>query len=151
MSRSSCVAIVVLNYNTEVLLSKYLPSILATNYDNKEIWVVDNASTDGSIALLHENYLDQIKVLQTPKNLGYAGGYNWALSQINATYYVLINSDVRVTKDWLQPLVKWQKTTIKLQPFNLKYWRIKIQIFLNMLGLVEDISIAGDMLFVEGG
>jgi len=106
MSKSSCVAIVVLNYNTEVLLSKYLPSILATNYDNKEIWVVDNASTDGSLALLHENYLDQIKVLQTPKNLGYAGGYNWALSQINAKYYVLINSDVRVTKDWLQPLVK---------------------------------------------
>ena len=92
------VAIVVLNYNTQELLEKYLPDVLATDYDNMDIWVVDNASTDESVSFLQSQFQQQIHILTSSENRGYAGGYNWALDQIEAEYYVLINSDVRVPK-----------------------------------------------------
>ena len=98
------VAIVILNYNTRSLLERFLPSVLATNYGNKEVWVVDNASHDDSVQFVKDNF-DEVKVLTTDTNLGYAGGYNWALTQIDADYYVLLNSDVRVTPNWINPLV----------------------------------------------
>ncbi|MBT8326580.1 MAG: glycosyltransferase, partial [Bacteroidia bacterium] len=98
------VAIVILNYNTRSLLERFLPSVLATQYANKEIWVVDNASNDDSLQFVLENY-KEIKLLKTDENLGYAGGYNWALKQIEADYYVLLNSDIRVTSNWINPLM----------------------------------------------
>lgn len=104
------VAIVVLNYNTQELLEKYLPDVLATDYDNMDIWVVDNASTDKSVSFLQSQFQQQIHILISSENRGYAGGYNWALDQIEAEYYVLINSDVRVPKSWLRPLVNLAKS-----------------------------------------
>lgn len=99
------VAIVILNYNTRALLEEYLDSVIATSYVNKEVWVVDNASTDDSVSYLQQR-LAYIKLLVTPENYGYAGGYNWALNQIDADYYVLLNSDVRVAENWLSSLVE---------------------------------------------
>jgi GT2 family glycosyltransferase len=99
------VAVVILNYNTQELLEKYLPDILATDFDNMDVWVVDNASTDNSVSFLKSQFHQQIHILTSSENKGYAGGYNWALDQIEAEYYVLINSDVRVSKSWLRPLV----------------------------------------------
>ena len=99
------VAIVILNYNTRPLLERFLPSVLATEYGNKEVWVVDNASTDDSASYIKQHFAEDIKLLVSPENYGYAGGYNWALEHIEADYYVLLNSDVRVPADWLSPLV----------------------------------------------
>jgi GT2 family glycosyltransferase len=58
---------------------------------------------------LQSQFQQQIHILTSSENRGYAGGYNWALNQIEAEYYVLINSDVRVSKNWLVPLVKLSK------------------------------------------
>ena len=99
------VAIVILNYNTCSLLERFLDGVLATSYGNKEVWVVDNASTDDSVAYLEQHHKANINLLVSPENYGYAGGYNWALTQIEADYYVLLNSDVRVPENWLSPLV----------------------------------------------
>jgi len=99
------VAIVILNYNTRLLLERFLPSVLATAYGNKEVWVVDNASTDDSASYIKQHFAEDIELLVSPENYGYAGGYNWALEQIEADYYVLLNSDVRVPENWLSPLV----------------------------------------------
>jgi GT2 family glycosyltransferase len=112
------VAIVILNYNTRALLERFLPSVIETNYGNKEIWVVDNASNDDSVQFVYENFED-VKLLKTDENLGYAGGYNWALKQIDAAYYVLLNSDVRVTPNWINPLIDLalrDKETAAIQP-----------------------------------
>lgn len=100
------VAIVILNYNTRPLLERFLDGVLATEYANKEVWVVDNASTDDSVAYVKQHHTDSIQLLVSPENYGYAGGYNWALDQIEADYYVLLNSDVRVPANWLKPLVE---------------------------------------------
>jgi GT2 family glycosyltransferase len=107
------VAIVILNYNTQALLQKYLPSVVKTSYANTEIWVIDNASVDNSADFVRKQY-PEMKVLETQQNLGYAGGYNWALKQIEADYYVLLNSDVEVDANWLNPLVELAESDIQI-------------------------------------
>ena len=69
-----------------------------------EIIIADNGSTDNSLLFLSKN-LPTIKVINNKENLGFAGGYNKALNQIHAEYYVLLNSDVEVSDNWLFPIV----------------------------------------------
>jgi len=98
------VAIVILNYNTKDFLKDFLPSVCDTNYENKEIVVIDNHSKDDSVAFLKSNFKN-IKVIELQENYGFTGGYNHGLKLVEADYYVLLNSDVKVDKDWLQPMV----------------------------------------------
>jgi len=98
------VAIVILNWNGRHYLQQFLPSVLATTYANYKIIVADNASSDDSVSFLKETY-PQVEVLQLQQNWGFAKGYNVALQQVQADYYMLLNSDVEVTPDWLQPMV----------------------------------------------
>jgi GT2 family glycosyltransferase len=99
-------AVVILNYNGRKLLEQFLPSVLTYTQDTKivEIIVVDNASLDDSVDFLRANY-PQVKLVILEKNYGFAGGYNVALQQIEADNYVLLNSDVEVTENWLSPLI----------------------------------------------
>ena len=96
------IAVVILNYNGEQLLQQFLPSVLQYSPE-AEVFVADNGSSDQSLKLLRDHF-PTVKVLQFEKNFGFCGGYNKALRQINAEYYVLLNSDVEVTPDWLPPL-----------------------------------------------
>jgi GT2 family glycosyltransferase len=97
------VAIVILNYNGQGFLAQFLPTVIA-HAENQPIYVADNASTDGSVEWLQKNHPD-VKCIVLPTNTGYAGGYNRALAQIEADYYVLLNSDVEVTPNWISPVV----------------------------------------------
>lgn len=101
------VAIVNLNYNGQKYLEQFLPSVQQFS-TNCEIWVADNASTDHSIDWLQQQ--TGVHVLTIPTNLGYAGGYNYALSKIKADYYVLLNSDVEVTPNWVEPIIAYMET-----------------------------------------
>lgn len=101
------VAIVILNWNGVGLLEQFLPSVVQySSGDGVEIVVADNCSTDNSISFLEQNY-PSIRRIELAENYGYAGGYNKALEQVEAEYYVLLNSDVEVTDNWLQPIVKY--------------------------------------------
>lgn len=95
------VAVVILNWNGRKHLETYLPSVLQTEYADWKLYVVDNNSTDDSVAFLQANYADTVEIIQTNENLGYAGGYNAGLKKIAARYYVLLNSDVEVSTNWL--------------------------------------------------
>jgi len=101
---SSSVAIVILNYNGKKHLETFLPSVLNTIYGNAKVIIADNGSTDDSVSFITANY-PAITCLQRNTNEGFAGGYNWALSLIDADYFVLLNSDVEVTPNWLEPMV----------------------------------------------
>ncbi len=117
------VAIVILNYNGKKHLSIFLPSVLATDYDNMQIVVADNGSTDESIAFLQTNY-PTIKILCNKSNLGFAGGYNWVLKQVEADYFILLNSDVEVTPNWINPIVQLMEANplvVACQPKILSY------------------------------
>jgi GT2 family glycosyltransferase len=98
------IAVVILNWNGRAFLEQFLPSVIASKYPNYELIIADNASTDDSIAFLDQHY-SQAKIIRLPANYGFAKGYNEALKQVTADYYVLLNSDVEVTPGWLEPMV----------------------------------------------
>ncbi len=97
------VAIVILNYNGQHFLEMFLPSVVQYT-KNQPIYVADSASSDNSVAWLKTHY-PNIHLIELSANYGYAGGYNRALAQIETDYYLLINSDVEVTANWLEPMV----------------------------------------------
>ena len=83
-----------------------MPTVVNYSCGDADVWVADNASTDGSMTLLREKF-PTVKTLQLDRNYGFAEGYNRALTQIKADYYVLLNSDVEVTHHWLTPLIEF--------------------------------------------
>lgn len=103
MSAAS-VAVVILNWNGKALLEQFLPSVVQSVYPNLQLIVGDNASTDGSVAFVKALY-PQIKVIANDHNYGFAGGYNKILEQVEADYYILLNSDVEVPANWIQPII----------------------------------------------
>ena len=100
-------AVVILNWNGQKILEEFLPSVMKnTTCSDAKIIVADNGSTDNSLKFLSENY-PSVEQIILDKNYGFAEGYNRALKQINAKYFVLLNSDVEVTENWLEPLVAY--------------------------------------------
>lgn len=97
------IAVVILNWNGKALLEEFLPSVIK-NSPEAEIYVADNASTDDSVDFLQKTF-PQVKIIENPTNGGYAKGYNDALKSVEAPIFVLLNSDVEVTGNWLQPII----------------------------------------------
>lgn len=100
------VAIVILNWNGEKMLKEYLPSVLRYSRDEATVYVADNASTDESLSLLRQHF-PEVKLIVLDQNWGFAEGYNKALHQIEAEYYLLLNSDIEVTHHWLTPMIEY--------------------------------------------
>jgi GT2 family glycosyltransferase len=99
-------AIVILNWNGKNFLAQFLPALVKNSQNtDSEIIVADNGSKDDSIEFLTSNFPD-IKRIILDKNYGFTGGYNRALAQIDSQYFVLLNSDVEVTSNWLNPLIE---------------------------------------------
>ena len=105
MSRSPKVAIVILNWNGRNYLEKFLPSVLATDYDNYEVIVSDNGSQDDSVSFIRNNF-PKVRLIRLEKNHGFAKGYNLTLQQVEADYYALINSDIETQPGWLTPIIE---------------------------------------------
>ena len=100
-------AIVILNWNGAAMLRRYLPTLVERTRDEGAFTVVaDNGSTDDSLAWLSAAYPD-IRTISFDRNYGFTGGYNRALRQIDADYYVLLNSDIEVSQGWLKPLTSF--------------------------------------------
>lgn len=137
------VAIVILNWNGKSMLEHFLPSVLKYSLLDAEgeagwqtpheepleltsqVIVADNGSTDGSVAFLKENY-PEVPLVLLDRNYGFAEGYNRALAQVEADYYVLLNSDVECTPHWIQPIINMMEREEKVavaQPKLLMYDR----------------------------
>ena len=99
---SQTIAVVVLNWNGKSLLQTYLPGVIKDSAPHN-VYVIDNDSSDDSLAYLKENH-PEVVVIQTGENLGYAGGYNEGLKAIQEPISILLNSDVRTTPGWLNPI-----------------------------------------------
>ncbi|MCQ2058153.1 MAG: glycosyltransferase family 2 protein [Bacteroidaceae bacterium] len=99
--------IVILNWNGKDMLRRYLPVLVkCSRQDDAQIIVADNCSTDGSVEMMQSEFPD-IRLIRLDRNYGFAKGYNMALKQVECEYYILLNSDVKVTPDWLLPLVSY--------------------------------------------
>jgi GT2 family glycosyltransferase len=116
------IAVVILNWNGRKLLEKFLPSIVQYS-SNASIYVADNASTDDSISFIRMNF-PSINIVKNKENGGFSKGYNNALKHINASIYALVNSDVEVSENWLEPMLaefKKNSNTAIIQPKILDY------------------------------
>ena len=118
------IAVVILNWNGKNLFDKFLPSVIQySTTQNTEIIIADNGSSDNSIKFLQEKY-PSIKIIDLKTNSGFAEGYNQALKQVDADFLVLLNSDVKVTENWIDPCIAKLKSDEKLaaiQPKILSY------------------------------
>ena len=123
IKKNPSVAIVILNWNGRKFLEQFLPSVMASVYENKTVVVADNASTDDSVLFLKQ-YYPQLKIIQNSSNQGFAKGYNTALKQVQSDYYVLLNSDVEVTSNWIAPVIELMESDAAIaacQPKLLDY------------------------------
>jgi len=100
-------AVVILNWNgiRHKHLSTFLPKVIEHSSADAEVIVADNNSDDESVSWLKENH-PNIRLIQNPSNAGFATGYNQALKQIDAEYYVLLNSDIEVSENWINPIIE---------------------------------------------
>lgn len=120
------VSIVILNWNGKDHLERFLPSVCKSTYEALEIFVIDNQSNDDSLDFLKNNY-PEIKIIVNDQNYGFAGGYNKGLEKVDSDYYILLNSDVEVEKNWIEPLVKLaesNKNIAAIQP-KIRWYRDK--------------------------
>ena len=119
-------AVVILNWNGLVFLKMFLGTIIKNTADSETVvYVADNGSTDGSSEWIENNFRE-VKLIMLDKNHGFAGGYNIALDQIEARYFVLLNSDIEVTENWLTPLVSYMDNNhdvASCQPKILSYYQ----------------------------
>lgn len=99
-------AVVILNWNGVEMLTRFLPQVIDYSRDDAVVYVADNASTDNSLEVLRKHF-PEVHLVVLDKNWGFAEGYNRALEQIEAEYYVLLNSDVEVSHHWLTPMIEF--------------------------------------------
>lgn len=125
-------AIVILNWNGLGLLKKYVPLVLEHS-GNAEIYVIDNASTDESVTFLEEAY-PEVNIVVNDANYGFAGGYNIGLKSVKADCYCLLNSDVKVTKNWLLPIIKGFEELPEAQIIQPKILDLKNEQFFEYAG-----------------
>lgn len=121
------VAVVILNWNGEQMLRTFLPSVIQySSQSGVELYVADNASTDNSLSVL-TNEFPSVKQIVLKHNYGFADGYNKALAQVDAEYFVLLNSDVEVSENWLNPMIDYldiHPEVAACQP-KIRSWRQK--------------------------
>lgn len=98
------IAVVILNWNGKAFLEKFLPDVIKHSQDVAEVYVIDNNSSDDSVKLLRSNFTS-VKIIQNIDNYGFAKGYNEGLKHIQADYFILLNSDVEVTPNWIPPVI----------------------------------------------
>ncbi|MGB0982142.1 MAG: glycosyltransferase [Winogradskyella sp.] len=103
MFQTKDIALVILNWNGKALLEQFLPSVIKHS-ESAVIYVADNASTDGSVAFISEHF-PSVKHIKNTENGGYAKGYNDALKHVKEPLLCLLNNDIEVTKNWLQPIL----------------------------------------------
>lgn len=107
------VAIVILNWNGLNFLQKFLPNVINNSrIEGVDVIVADNGSTDSSVSYIKDNH-PTVKIIQLDINYGFAKGYNLALRQVEAEYYILLNSDIDVPSGWLNPLIQFMDSNPK--------------------------------------
>ncbi len=105
MHQNPSVAVVILSWNGKMFLQQFLPTLLQTTYSNVKFIVADNCSADGTSAFVKESF-PTVSVIDIAENEGFAKGYNTALKKVEADIYVLLNQDVEVTPNWLEPVAE---------------------------------------------
>lgn len=97
-------AVVILNWNGQKFLKEFLPNVIKFSQEFADIIVADNASNDDSISILKKDF-PEVRIIENKNNAGFASGYNQALKHVEAEFYILLNSDIEVTENWIKPVI----------------------------------------------
>ncbi|MEK6614661.1 MAG: glycosyltransferase family 2 protein [Bacteroidota bacterium] len=117
------VAIAILNWNGKALLEKFLPDVIKHSPDYADVYVIDNNSSDDSVEFIASNFTS-VKIIQNADNYGFSKGYNEGLKKVSADYFVLLNSDIQVTQNWIDRIIALMETDTTIaacQPKLLNY------------------------------
>lgn len=116
------VAVVILNWNGLSFLEKFLPGVVQHSANAASVWIIDNASSDDSVGWVRSNF-PSVHIVSNDQNYGFAGGYNQGLDKIDAEYFVLLNSDVEVSENWITPVIEYMHSAdiTACQPKILSY------------------------------
>jgi GT2 family glycosyltransferase len=98
------VAVVILNWNGKRFLGQFLPDVVRYSQREAEVIIADNGSKDSSLEYLRADF-PNIRIIENGSNVGFASGYNLALKQVEADYYILLNNDIQVTGNWIKPVI----------------------------------------------
>lgn len=124
MDNNKPVAVIILNWNGEALLQKFLPKVIATTNEKlADIIVADNGSTDNSVEFIEKEF-PNVKLLKFTENYGFAEGYNQAIAQTRYKYTILLNSDAASKEGWIEPIYEYMEAhpqTGACQPKLLSY------------------------------
>ncbi len=123
MQEFPSVAILIVTWNAEKLLRKFLPSVVNIDYPDFTVYLADNNSQDNSLTYVRENF-PQVKIIEFPENYGFAKGNNEALKYISEDLILLLNNDVKVAPNFLTLLVSYLKNNPDvgiIQPAILSY------------------------------
>lgn len=102
-------AVVILNFNGLKWLTEFLPSVFVHSKNDADVFVIDNGSTDNSTDYIESNF-KEISIIKLANNLGFAGGYNKGLESLKHEFFILLNSDVEVTQNWISPMIQLFKS-----------------------------------------
>ena len=106
------IAIVILNWNGQKWLEKFLPTVIEKSI-LANIYIADNASTDSSVNFIEDNF-PAVNIIQNQLNEGYAKGYNDALKDLKEKFFVLLNSDIEVTDNWIEPIINLMEENLNI-------------------------------------
>jgi GT2 family glycosyltransferase len=109
MPGNPSVAILILNWNTSHYLEKFLPTVLSCTYENKTVYVIDNASTDNSLDVIRQ--FPAVNLIPLDKNIGFAAAYNYAISIIETDYFLILNSDIEPTTTFIEPVIRLMESS----------------------------------------
>lgn len=131
------ISILIINYNGKKYLNNCLRSILNTNYSNFEVCLVDNCSDDDSIRFVKEHY-PEVKIIKYDKNYGFALACNKAIREIDSDYFIILNNDVAVDKDWIIEFFKYFDSDEKIAALTSKIFFMKNNGQINSCGGLID-------------
>ena len=117
-------AVVILNYNGKNWLQKFIPNVLENSKEDADVVIIDNYSEDGSVEFIETKFGNQLQLIQLKQNFGFAGGYNKGLQHLAYDFYILLNSDVEVTPNWIKPIISQLEadtSIVAVQPKILSY------------------------------
>lgn len=139
---ANLVSVIILNYNGKDYIEECLDSVLCQTYENYEIIVVDNASTDGSKEILRQKYQDKIRLIENAENFGFARGNNIGFEKAGGDFIALLNNDAVADSRWIEELV----SAVKRSDHSFGMWASKILFYDNR----RMIDTAGHLIYPDG-
>lgn len=132
------IGIVICNYNKADYVCRCIESVLDSDMDNFDIYMVDNASEDNSVEMVTERFGDKVTILENSENLGGSGGFNRGIRKVleeGYEYLMCLDNDVKVAKEAVRSLYEFLKRNPKVGMAGSKVYHMHEPEYIQQMGL----------------